>query len=75
LKNTTSKIVRRTFSLPPGVDAEIVEIRRKAARINKFINQSEVIRLGLMALDDLNQQQLEHLLRSLSRIKPGRKTA
>lgn len=68
-----TSVVRDTFSMPPGDHGLIEKLRTRAAKTGRNTSKSEVIRAGLVALDNLNTAQLVEVLDRLERVKPGRK--
>jgi len=75
-KKTVSKnserIVRATFSLPGSALEKIEALRRKLALEGYMLNKSEVVRVGLVALDGLTTKHAEAVIREIERLKAGR---
>ena len=69
------KVVRDTFSLPEGDYEKIARLRERFLTLAKNVNKSEVIRVGLHALEALDDQELLLLVEEkLVKVKPGRPT-
>lgn len=64
-----------TFSLPAGEGDRIERIRLRLARSGHLVNRSEVVRLALLALEDVGDDVAEVLVSRLERQRPGRPPA
>lgn len=68
----SSKISVSTFSIPPADGDRIDRVRLRLAQAGHLLNRSEVVRLGLIALDDVDQNIIGTLVERLDRMRPGR---
>jgi hypothetical protein len=66
------KVVRDSFSFPPQehqrIDALLSDVLRQGIRSNK----SEIVRAGLVALQNLPSEERHQIIQSLDKPKPGR---
>lgn len=66
------KVVRDSFSFPPQehqrIDALLSDVLRQGIRSNK----SEIVRAGLVALQNLPAEERHQIIQSLEKPKPGR---
>lgn len=67
-------IVRATYTMP-HVESEAIDgLRKRIAKENgEILNRSEVVRMGLLALQGMSNNKLKNLLAELERCRPGRK--
>lgn len=76
IKKTVSKnserVVRATFSLPGSALGEIDALRKKLALDGYILNKSEVVRVGLVALDGLTNKHTKAVICELERLRAGR---
>ena len=64
----TSPVVRRAFSMQE-VDAQLIEaLRVRCAAQGMLMNQSEIVRVGLHVLADLNDGDLKGSVAKLERL-------
>lgn len=61
-----------TFSIPPAEGDRIDRVRIRLAQAGHLLNRSEVVRLGLIALEDVHQDTIGTLVDRLDRMRPGR---
>lgn len=66
------KVAVATFSIPTEDAARIEHLRLEVARAGHLLNRSEVVRLGLLALEGTNSATINDLVSKLSRKRPGR---
>jgi hypothetical protein len=66
------KVVRDAFSFPPADHARIKAIVQDALKSALAVNKSEVVRAGLIALQQLPAVKRHALLASVEKMKPGR---
>lgn len=66
------KVVRDAFSFPTADHARIKAIIQDALKAALAINKSEVVRAGLIALQQLPLEKRHALLASVEKMKPGR---
>lgn len=66
------KVIRDTFTFPPSDHKRIKEIIKEGLQSAFQVNKSEVIRAGLIALQELPTEKRHSLLRSVEKMKPGR---
>jgi hypothetical protein len=66
----TEKVIRYTFCMPQK-DFEMIEVlqRRCMTTYGDKLNQSEIVRVGLRALEGLGDEQFIELVNSLPRLK------
>jgi hypothetical protein len=69
---TQEKVVRDAFSFPPTDHARIKAIVQDALKSALAVNKSEVVRAGLIALQQLPADKRHALLASVEKMKPGR---
>ena len=62
-----------TFSLTKEDTSRIEELRRLLGREGVLLNKSEVVRLGLLALEAESADTRSRLVSRLVRLRPGRK--
>jgi Arc/MetJ-type ribon-helix-helix transcriptional regulator len=66
------KVIRDSFSFPPQehqqIDALLSDVLRQGIRSNK----SEIVRAGLVALQNLSSEERHQIIQSLEKPKPGR---
>jgi hypothetical protein len=67
-------VVRDTFSMPANNYEIIDRVRNKVAKEGLIYTRSEIVRAGLLAIGSMSINDLLHLLGSVERMKPGRKT-
>lgn len=69
---TREKVIRDSFSFPPQehqqIDALLSDVLRQGIRSNK----SEIVRAGLVALQNLSSEERHQIIQSLEKPKPGR---
>lgn len=64
----TSPVVRRAFSMQEA-DAQLIEaLRVRCATQGMLMNQSEVVRVGLHVLADMNDRELKDRAAKLERL-------
>lgn len=66
------KVERFSFSMPKDTKANIEKLRKRSANLDVLVNQSEIIRAGLNALDVASDEELKKILSLLIRLEPGR---
>ena len=66
------KVAVATFSIPPEDADRIERVRLEVARAGHLLNRSEVMRLGLLALEGTSSATINDLVAKLSRKRPGR---
>ena len=66
--------VRESLTLLPEESQVIDEVRLRLAARGVIPNRSEVIRAGILALRDMNGEDLAKLLGGVPKLKPGRPT-
>jgi len=69
----TSKPAIGTFALPIDDSQRIERLRVALAKRGHLLNRSEVVRLGLLALEGLSGERTNTLVAKLERRRPGRK--
>lgn len=68
----SSKKSVSTFSIPPAEEDRIDRVRLRLAQAGHLLNRSEVVRLGLIALEDVHEDTIGTLVDRLDRMRPGR---
>lgn len=71
-KPPVEKVIRDTFTMPPSDYQRIAEVRKECLYAAIEINKSEVVRAGLIALQELPEKKRHEILKSIERMKPGR---
>ena len=66
---------RSTFAISEEDNDQIERIRTRLGKAGHLLNRSEVIRLGLNALDEAQADVLDGLVTHLDRRRPGRPSA
>lgn len=66
------RVIRKTFTMPEDVDAMMGTLRRRFGRVGALLNQSEVVRAGLVALRKCDDRDLQEIAQKLERFRPGR---
>lgn len=67
-------IVRATYTMPQAESEAIDGLRKRIAKENgEILNRSEVVRMGLLALQGMSNNKMKNLLANLERYQPGRK--
>jgi hypothetical protein len=61
-----------TFSLSPDDRERIDALRARLGREGLLLNRSEVVRLGLLALDGQPATSIASIFEHLKRLRPGR---
>lgn len=67
-----SKVVRATFSLPKSCVDQLDMLQRKFGKSGHILNRSEVVRIGLAALERLPKAEFQAALSDVERLKAGR---
>lgn len=65
-------VVRATFSLPSSALSEIDLLRKRLAMDGVILNKSEVVRVGLAALEGLPSRELRKAINEIDRLRAGR---
>jgi Arc/MetJ-type ribon-helix-helix transcriptional regulator len=71
-QKTAPKAVRATFSLPASTIDEMERLRQKLASVGFILNRSELVRVGLVALELLSGKNVEKAIAEIDRLKAGR---
>jgi hypothetical protein len=66
------KVIRDTFTFPPSDHKRIKAVIQEGLQAAIQVNKSEVIRAGLIALQELSAEKRRALLASVEKMKPGR---
>ena len=66
------KVIRATFSLPASFIDEMETLRLKFASEGYILNRSEVVRVGLVALESLSAKNASRAIKEIERLKAGR---
>ncbi|NGY05618.1 hypothetical protein [Solimonas terrae] len=64
-------VFRSTYSLPPDIGERIDGLRKRAARHDALLNNSEIIRAGIAALEEATDSHFKQLAKSVVRLTPG----
>jgi hypothetical protein len=70
--NDASRGPISTFALPSEDSDRIERLRVALASSGYVLNRSEIVRLGLLALENLEPDHASNLICKLQRRKPGR---
>lgn len=73
-KPELERVIRDSFTLPATDYERISKIKDRALRASFHVNKSEVMRAGLLMLDELPEAELTSVLRRVEKIKTGRRT-
>ena len=65
-------VVRSTFSFPKGDLEQLDKLITRLAKRGTILNKSEILRLGIIALTDTKDADLQPSIEKLNRIKSGR---
>jgi hypothetical protein len=71
-QNNVEKVIRATFSLPASVIGEMEALRHKLAADGHILNRSELVRVGLVALESLPAKNAGKAIAEIERLKAGR---
>lgn len=74
LPTGAGRAVRESISLLAEESKVIDELRVKLAALGTIPNRSEVLRAGILALNNLSALELEKLVQQVPKLKPGRPT-
>ncbi len=69
------KVIRATFSLPNSCLEQLDRLQVKFGRKGHILNRSEVVRIGLAALERMKQNDLQSTVDYVQRLKAGRPKA
>jgi hypothetical protein len=58
------KTIKDIFSMPESDHKQIAAITSRGARLGSMLNKSQVVRIGLMALNTMNDSQFETAVRN-----------
>lgn len=67
-----AKVIRATFSLPDSCLEQLDRLQVKFGRKGHILNRSEVVRVGLAALEQMKQDELQSMVAYVERLKAGR---
>ena len=70
--DTRSVPQHATFSFGIEDQARVHALRKRLGLLGHLLNRSEVIRLSLLALSELDTATINALVRQLERLRPGR---
>lgn len=73
-KQKTEKVIRDTFTMPPIDYKRIAEIQDEGLQAAIRVNKSEVVRAGLIVLQKLPEKKRHEILRTVEKLKPGRRS-
>lgn len=71
----SQQVRRLTFSLPNDIQSRIEELRLRASGTGTLLNQSEVVRAGIIALEQMDARLFAQVTADLRKLKPGRRPA
>ena len=71
-QETKKRVVRDTFTLPTEDYELIAAIKKRCLNCGVNVTKSEAIRAGLHALNDLSDEELLNVVKSLAKVKTGR---
>lgn len=69
-----SKVMRDTFSMPEEDYLLLEKQRSRARRLDLDVNRSELVRIGIRLLGELDDRNFEALANKLDKLKRGRRT-
>lgn len=72
IRSNSERVVRATFSLPSSTIIEIDQLRKKLAKEGYVLNKSEVVRAGLVALENLPSRSAMKAISAIERLRAGR---
>jgi len=67
------KVIRDSFTLPENDYQLLKDLQDRAWDVRMRMGKSEILRAGLHALAKLNDKQLQIVLQSVEKLKPGRR--
>jgi hypothetical protein len=67
-----SKVVRDAFTMPSDEHARIEEVRARALGRAVAVSKSEVLRAGLLLLNEMDEDDLVTLLGRVQKVRTGR---
>lgn len=67
-----TKLIRDSFTFPETDYALIGALKQRAIKAGKEIKKSEILRAGLIALNQLPDEKLLEVLNGIETLKPGR---
>ena len=67
-----SKVVRATFSMPQACVEQIEALQAAIGKKGRVMNKSEIVRAGLVALQNMPREELISSLAKVAHIKAGR---
>jgi hypothetical protein len=73
-KPERERVIRDSFTLPVSDYQRISRIKERALKASFHANKSEIMRAGLLMLDELPEAELTSVLRRVEKIKTGRPT-
>jgi len=73
-KPERERVIRDSFTLPVSDYQRISRIQERALKASFHANKSEIMRAGLLILDELPDAELTSALRRVEKIKTGRPT-
>ncbi len=71
-KPERERVIRDSFTLPASDYQRIARIKERALKSTFHANKSEIMRAGLLLLDELPDAELTSALRRVEKIKTGR---
>lgn len=73
LKQQTDLVVREGISLPKEEAQKIENIRDKISQAGFYPTKSEIFRAGILALESMEVEKIRSLIKTLEKLKKGRK--
>lgn len=70
-----TKVVRDTFTMPPGEHAQLGELQARALALGVAASKSQLVRAGLLLLSRTTDQALKKALEALDEVPTGRPSA
>ncbi|OMG51672.1 hypothetical protein BJN45_17290 [Azonexus hydrophilus] len=71
-KTNGAKVIRATFSLPSSCLEQLDRLQVEFGRKGHILNRSEVVRIGLAALERMRQDELQSAATYVEHLKAGR---
>jgi hypothetical protein len=71
-KSERPKLIRDSFTMPEHDVARIKTLKQRCMKLGMDVKKSELLRAGLLAMEQLEDRQLQGLVNQVERLKPGR---
>ena len=74
-RKTLEKTIRDIFSMPESDYKLVASLVGRGGKVGMMINKSQIVRMGLLALDGMTEAQFENALRSFTKREMERMAA